>query len=199
MPSQLKRDSADVLANRLNIVPIALFSLWLGPLLLFWGQAFGPLRPFHVSPVSTPALPWLCASIVSGAAVLLLPSGWYRVQRFEASGRIYSLLGAQVFRRFVSNGDYVNRLVSRRHPNYRVHPHAVRIEASSKVSLSSERSHLVALMVGVSPFVYALLVGWTGWAAWLAMTNIFCNFYPALVQRSTRARLFRIQERLDRG
>lgn len=194
MALTVKTDSAATFAHRLNTMPIALFSLWLGPLFLFWGQAFGPLRPFDVPPPSASVLPWMVAGFISGAAVLLLPSGWYRVHRFEVSGLVYRLLGAQIFRRFVSNGDYINRIVARRHPNYRVHAHSDRIEASRKVSLSSERSHLVAFVFGVAPALYAVVVGWTGWAAWLALTNIFCNFYPVLVQRFTRVRLHRLGE-----
>ena len=188
---------AEKLAARLNIIPIAFFGLWLGPLLMFWTQAFGPLRPFDIAPPSYTAWPWLMTSLALAGLTLLAPSGWYKTQPFEASGKIYRYLGVSIFRRFVTNGDLVNRAVASRYPNYRVFRFSELRDALSRQCFQSERSHLVALVAGAVASVYALQINWYGWATWLIATNIGANLLPALVQRFTRARLSALENRKE--
>ena len=186
-------------AKRLNIVPIALFCLWLGSAVLFWLQAFGPLRSFdRASPDEAP-LWWLVGSLLAGYAMRFLPPSWYRVRRFEANGQIYERLGVKVIRALVSNGDLVNRFVRRRFPGYRVHTFAGRIEKVSDDGRANERSHLASFAGGLFIAVYAWRISWTDWAAWLTLTNLLTNFYPVLVQRYTRARLQQIAQRRREG
>lgn len=176
-------------ANRLNIFPIALFCLWLGSTVLFWLQAFGPLRSFdRVSPNSAPFW-WLVGSLLVGYAIRFLPPSWYRMRSFEANGRIYERLGVKAMRAVVSNGDLVNRIVRRRFPGYRVYAFADRIEKVSDDGRTNERSHLKSFAGGMIVALYALRIDWVDWAAWLAFTNLAANLYPTLVQRYTRARL----------
>lgn len=181
-------DASDY-AKRLNIVPIALFCLWLGATVSFWLQAFGPLRSFdRASPNSAPFW-WLVGSLLAGYGIRFLPPSWYRVRSFEANGRIYERLGVKAMRAVVSNGDLVNRIVRRRFPGYRVHAFADRIEKVSDDGRTNERSHLIFFAGGMVVAFYALRIDWVDWAAWLAITNLAANLYPALVQRYTRARL----------
>ena len=182
-------------AKRLNIVPIALFCLWLGSTVLFWLQAFGPLRSFDRAFPNEAPLWWLIGSLLAGYATRFLPPSWYRVRRFEANGRIYERLGVKAIRALVSNGDLINRLVRRRFPGYRVHAFAERIEKVSKDGRTNERSHLISFAGGIVVAVYAWRIGWTDWAAWLTLANLLANFYPVLVQRYTRARLQQIASR----
>lgn len=184
------------LAYRLNLVPIGLFAIWLGQMLMFWAQAFGPLLPFGTPPAAHSALPWFVASVLAGTLVLLLPARWYDVQPFENSGRAYVLAGVSIFRRFVTNGDLINNIVTRRHPNYRVYSYSVLVEALRADCLKSERAHLVAFASGAAATIYAVVIEWHGWAIWLALSNLLGNLYPALVQRQTRIRLRNIRCRL---
>ena len=190
-----KMIGAEKLAARLNIVPIAFFGLWLGPMLMFWAQTLGPFRPFDVAPPIHAAWPWLASSVILGASVLLLPSGWYKTQPFERSGRIYKHLGVTAFRQFVTNGDLINRVVGSRYPNYRVFRYAELRSTLRRQCFQSERSHLVAFAIGAVASIYALQIDWHGWAIWLTVTNTGGNLLPALVQRATRARLSALQSK----
>ena len=182
-------------SNRLNIVPITLFCMWLGATVMFWLQAFGPLRSFNrASPDEAPFY-WLIGSLLTSYAISFLPLSWYRVHRFEANGRIYEALGVKAIRALVSNGDLINRLVRHRFPGYRVHAFAGRIDKVAKDGRSNELSHLIAFGGGIVVAVYAWRIGWTDWAAWLTLGNLLVNFYPVLVQRHTRARLEKITSR----
>jgi hypothetical protein len=194
-PADFSPTEAVDYAKRLNIVPIALFCLWLGSTVMFWLQAFGPLRPFNrASPTEAPFW-WLAGSLLAGFAISFLPRSWYRLRRFETSGRIYEALGVNALRALVSNGDLVNRFVRRRFPGYRVHAFAERMDKALRDGRDNERSHLISFAAGVVVVIYASRIGWIDWTAWLALTNLAANLYPAFVQRYTRARLQRLARR----
>jgi hypothetical protein len=53
----------------------------------------------------------------------------------------------------------------------------------------SEKSHLVLLLMGILSAVFALQIGWRGWAVYLGTGNVLVNLYPVLLQRYTRSRL----------
>lgn len=187
--------AAKRLADRLNIPPIAVFCIWLAAFVMFWGQALGPLRSFDTAPPAMAAWPWFAASILAGAAMLALPAGYYRLRGFELSGRVHERLGARAFRGFVTNGDHINRIVARRHAGYRVHPAREVVSAAARTSRQSERSHLVCFVAGTVACVYAVAIGWWGWAGVMLAFNMLGNFWPVLVQRHTRARLLRLSRR----
>ena len=190
--------AAKRLADRLNILPIAVFCIWLAAFAMFWGHALGPLRSFGTAPPITPALPWFVVSVLAGAATLALPGGYYRLRPFERSGRIHEMFGARAFRGFVTNGDHINRIVARRYQGYRVHPHREVVAAAAQSSRQSERSHLVCWIAGLIACAYAAAIAWWGWAGLMLAANILGNFFPVLVQRHTRARLLRLAERKER-
>jgi hypothetical protein len=182
-------------AERLNIVPIALFCVWLGSTVMFWLQAFGPLRSFNrASPDEAPFW-WLVGSLLTSYAISFLPLSWYSVHRFEANGRLYEGLGVKAIRALVSNGDLINRFVRRRFPGYRVHAFAKRIDKVTKDGRSNELSHLISFGGGLVVAVYAWRIGWSDWAVWLTLANLLVNLYPVLVQRYTRARIEKITSR----
>lgn len=183
------RKRARALAERLNALPIAIFSLWLGPLVLFWLESLGPMRSFGTPAPAISPIPWLFASFAVGALILRLPRGWYAVRRFEASGRFHERVGARTFRAFVPNGDMVNRTVARRYPGYRVHPHHGMLDVVHAGTVLGEKWHLAAFVVGIPPALYAAAIDWWGWSLWLVATDVLCNLYPALLQRYTRARV----------
>ena len=182
-------------AKRLNIVPIALFCVWLGSTVMFWLQAFGPLQSFNrASPDEAPFW-WLVGSLFTSYAISFLPVSWYSVHRFEANGRFYEGLGVKAIRALVSNGDLINRFVRRRFPGYRVYAFAKRIDKVTKDGRSNELSHLISFGGGLVVAVYAWRIGWTDWAVWLTLANLLVNLYPVLVQRYTRARIEKITSR----
>ena len=179
---------ADRLADRLNYLPIAVFGLWLGPILHVWMQLFGPMLPFAWAPPTSPPLPWFSGAVAAGLAMLLLPPGWYRVRHFERG--LYQTLGLRNFRRWATNGDAIVRAVRRRHPSYTVHGREFAQALAN--TLIGEKSHLALLMFGVVTSGYLVAVGWYGWAAWTMASNAIGNLYPVLLQRYTRDRLARL-------
>ena len=191
-PAHGDRKDAKRLAERLNIPPIGAFCIWLAAFVLFWANALGPLRDFDTPPPATAAWPWLAGTIVAGVLVFALPERFFRLRRFERSGRMHERLGARAFRGFVTNGDHVNRIVARRYGGYRVHPHGEVVAAAAQTVRQSERSHLVCLAAGMVACAYAALIGWWGWAGVMLVANVLTNAYPVIVQRHTRERLLNL-------
>lgn len=126
----------------------------------------------------------------------LLPERYYRIKPFELSGRVYERLGIRFFKRFVPNGEYINRIIRRSEPGYRVicdENSIVKFEAETRLA---ERCHIVSLLLMLPSAAYALMLGWNNFALWILLPNIPLHLYPVLLQRYTRAR---IQKVLNRG
>lgn len=136
------------------------------------------------------------APVAAGwATARLLPERYYRIRAFESGGRVYEWLGIRLFKRFVPDGDYVNRLVRRSDPGYRLVRDAdslVRFEARTRLA---EKCHVAGLWLALPCAAYALLLGWDGFALWLLLPNVPLHLYPVLLQRYTRARIQRVLAR----
>ena len=185
----------------LNIVPFAsMAGGWLGPLMMFWLYIWGPLRPFAYP--SGELLPGAWFLLPVAACIALwwaLPDRYFRIHRFERSGRLYERLGVLVFRKFAPNGDFANRWERRKDPSFRL----IRFRKSAIAFIvrtrQSERGHIVLLALGAVSAAYAWSVGWHGWAAYLTAGNVLVNLYPVLLQRYTRGRIEGLLSRCPRA
>ena len=174
-----------------NLLPFAAMAGgWLAPLLLFWLALWGPLRPYDYPAGDLLPPPWaLVGLILVSALPLALPAAYFQTARFERSGRVYRWLGVLWFRSIVPDGDVANRLRRAREPGYRVVRSRAWVPPMWERTVEGERSHLVLLTFGAASAAVAAQVGWTGWAVYLAVGNVFANAYPVLLQRYTRSRL----------
>jgi hypothetical protein len=191
------RSSNEPPTHGLHIVPFAsMAGGWLGPLIMFWLYVWGPLRPFaYPSGDLMPGASF--ALLIVGCVALwwLLPPAYFRVHRFEQTGRVYESLGVRLFRRFAPDGDLANRWERRANPNYRT-IRGRRSAAGFVVRTEqSERGHVVLLTLGVVSAAFAWNLGWHGWALYLSAGNVVVNLYPILLQRYTRARLHAVLSR----
>lgn len=174
-----------------NLFPFAsMAGGWIGPLLMFWLYVWGPLRPFaYPAGDLAPSLPAFVACFLVCLTVWWLPPSYYRVHAFEQSGRLYEALGVRLFRYFVPDGDLANRWRRRREPGFRIITNRRLAEAFVRRTELSEKSHLMLLLMGILSSVFALRIGWQGWAVYLGVGNVLVNLYPVLLQRYTRTRL----------
>ena len=168
---------------------------WLGPLLMFWLYVWGPLRPFAY-PTGDLLPPPVFALVIAGCVALWwLPRDYFRVYGFERSGRLYETLGVRAFRRFVPDGDLANRWSRRRDPSHRMIRNRRSAALFVRRTEQSERGHVVLLALGIVSAVFALALGWRGWALYLSAGNLVVNVYPILLQRYTRTRLIALLAR----
>ncbi|HEU4324171.1 MAG TPA: hypothetical protein VFS21_13555 [Roseiflexaceae bacterium] len=184
------------LIERANLIVLAAMSAgWGSAVVLFWLQVLGPLRPTGAPAAPLPsaagALFWFAVCFAPRA----FPPGYFRPRPWEM--RLYERLGVLVFRRFATNGDLINGWVRRHDPAYRILRGRASLHAYVAGTVQGEVGHSVLLLLGLITAVYAARIGWTGWAAYLAGTNILFNLYPILLQRYTRARLALITGRFE--
>lgn len=186
---------------RLNIFPLAAMCfLWMSPMVMFWMQASGPMKPKSLQAISGPEtapslagfLFWFGGSFL----VCYLPAAYYRTRAFEANGHLYEALGVLLFRQVVPDGDLVNRQMRRVLPHYRFIYNRTTVKDFNKRTIEGEKGHLVLLLMGCFTTVYAWKIGWYSWAWYLMFANLLANLYPILLQRYTRARLARIMGRV---
>ena len=188
-------ESAD--AKRANLVLVLAFAwLWLLPLLFFWGAAWGPFRPHGYPPIDVaPSRVAFLAALAVCFLPVLLPTAYFRPWEGPNAARAYEALGVRTFKRCATNGDLVNRFLRRRNPGHRVVRDVGSALAWAEQARSAERHHLVFLLMGLFSAGFALSIGWRGWAATLAASNVVFNVYPILLQRYNRLRIARILER----
>jgi hypothetical protein len=184
-------------ATRANLVLVLAFAwLWLLPLLLFWGAAWEPFRPRGRPPAGVaPSGLGFLAALAACFLPVLLPAAWFQPWEGRRAARLYEALGVRLFKRVATNGDIVNRFLRRRNPGHRVVRDARSARAWAEQARGAERNHLVFMLMGSLSAGYALSIGWPGWAAALAATNVVFNVYPILLQRYNRLRLARVLER----
>lgn len=192
----MERDDRADIVGWANLAPASAMALvWLAPMVLFWGMVFGPLRPVHARRVNlTPSMPifFLCC----GASLLprALPRSYFHDHNVERSRRLYERLGVRIFKKFVLNGDAVNRWARRHNPCYRVVPRRADLDYFAEQTRSVEQSHLVLFTITLFSAFYAARIGWHGWAICLTIGNVVCNIYPVLLQRYNRARITLIDD-----
>ena len=170
----------------------------ISPTIQFWGAVFGPLRPFGYPQADVaPSPAWFIVGLPLCFAPLALPKGYDRCWEGRRASRIYEMLGVRVFKRFATNGDFINRWAGRSDPLHRI----VRGRASAREFAAgtaiTEKSHLVLLVMGLFTSAYAVRIGWDRWAGGLAAGNVAFNLYPILLQRYNRHRLARLALKWD--
>lgn len=183
--------------SKANLFPFAVLCAgWIVPLLKFWAAVWGVFRPSDYAGGEVAPRLWLfLAACIVCLAPWWLPASYYRVHRFEKTGRLYELLGVRIFRKLVPNGDWVNRWRRRRDPGFRVLSDRRSAAEFLARTVMSEKSHLVLLLVGAGTSLFAWHIGWKGWAVYLGAANVLVNLYPVLLQRYTRARIIRLLAR----
>lgn len=187
----MERRADDEITDWLNLVPAAAVALlWLAPMVLFWGIVFGHLRPKEMpridrSPNIYHFFFWCGLSLCPYA----LPRSYYNTRNATRTRRLYESLGVRFFKRFVANGELVNRC-ARRHGT-QIQVTLVRGDIASFVERTRgvEQAHLVLLLLGLFTAGYATWIGWYAWTACLILGNGVCNVYPVLLQRYHRARV----------
>lgn len=182
--------SARVTAGIGVTLGVLLFALW-------WAGQTGWATPDF----------WLGASFLGlGWAVVLdemlrfrvrFPNAYHRLRAFEADGRLYRRMGVHVFKRFVVNGDYMNRIKRAHRPAYRLIRSRTDAMGWEQHSRTTEAAHMMHLLLLAPALAFAMRAGRVSFAAWTLVLLIGFDLYPVLLQRYNRARVARLSG--DRG
>ncbi len=127
--------------------------------------------------------------VVSFFPVFLPVSFLNNIQVFKKR-LTYKKVGVEFISRFTQNGAFVNNIIKKRYPGYKV----VLSTKQSRVNLLRqtymfEKFHLLLFVFFTVLIFYALIHQYYWWALVLLLSNIIYNVYPCLLQQYTRLRL----------
>lgn len=135
----------------------------------------------------------LCTS--ASVLVLYLPDQYYHPKSFELSGRLYELLGVKFYKRWMMNGDYMNHIIRRFVPEYRVVDSFASMRKFEAQARRHEKGHFMWVIITMLAGVYATILGSYMLAICLLLSGLMVHLYPMMLQRYTRARIYKCLER----
>jgi hypothetical protein len=124
-----------------------------------------------------------------------LPDRWFRPKRWELEWGLYDALGIRWYKQFMLGGDIANRRIRQEDKTYRVFANATTMRDVVKQGKLSERVHVIMFLFALWPALFGAATGWWIYAGVVTAGNVVVNLYPILLQRHTRSRIVRIDER----
>ena len=110
----------------------------------------------------------------------------------------YKILGVRFINRFIQDGTIINRLITRKYPQYRPdRQSAAAVEKMIRQTYMFERFHLGMFVFFLLVTGFALSAHLFLWALALTLFNILFNVYPNLLQQYNRIRLRRLRASTD--
>lgn len=168
------------LKYRLNLILIAgLCSTTLAPCVIFYVRGAGTFK-------------WMIVFVAISYLVSLLPMSFYDRIQLSADLGIYKKLRVDKFKKFSTNGDFINRSIRKKFPGYRNVTNFETIKEKLNETYTIEKSHTVLFVFCLLTNIYALWTHSIGTAILLFLGNVVFNYYPNLLQQYNRIRYLRV-------
>jgi len=97
--------------------------------------------------------------------------------------------------KFTQDGDWVNRMIRRRFPKYKVFDSYPSIRRHLRKAYTIEKIHFAFFLFFLYTSLYALVNNYFFWAGLIMLTNLIFNIYPNLLQQYNRLRLRQLMRR----
>ena len=174
--TQVVNKELEKLKFRLNLILIAgLCSLTLAPCIIFFIRGEGKMQ-------------WMIMFVFLGYLVSLLPRPFYDKLQISKDASLYKKLLVHKFKKFATNGDYINKKIRKYYPSYRNVTSRENILEKINETYLIERSHTVLFVFCLLTNIYAVLTNSITTAIILFIGNILFNYYPNLLQQYNRVR-----------
>lgn len=175
-----KEPELEKLRDRLNLILIAgLCSTTLAPCLLFFFTGEGEIE-------------WAILFIGISYLVSLAPKDFYDKFQISTDLKFYQKLGVDQFKKFSTNGDFINKRIRRRFPTHRNVVNMETIKNKLNETYQIEKSHTVLFIFCLLTNIYAFYTNSINTAIIIFIGNLTFNFYPNLLQQYNRIRYKRI-------
>lgn len=138
---------------------------------------------------------WIYLFLALSLPVVLLPHSFYDKIQIGRTTAVYERMGVRIVRKFTQDGDWVNRLIRRRFPKYKVFDSYPSIRKHLRRAYMIERVHFAFFLFFLYATFYALVNGYFLWALILTIANLGFNVYPNLLQQYNRLRLRQLMRR----
>jgi hypothetical protein len=156
---------------------------------LFWTiLCFIPLITYWIT---AGRLLWCFIFIGLSMLSLLLPLKYLHLSN---SPTFYEAWGVRFIRKFVQQGEYVNRFIRKSNPNYRIVKHKSNAAQYLKTTLMYERFHFLCFVFFIATAIHALISGHYLLVIIILIANVIYNVYPMLLQQYNRARIVRLTQ-----
>jgi hypothetical protein len=160
---------------------------------VFWSVlGFSPVGYFCYTRME---LVWLYIFLALSLPVLLLPNAVYDAMQISRTTAVYERIGIRIVRKFTQDGDWVNRMIRRRFPKYKVFDSYPSIRRHLRKAYTIEKVHFVFFLFFLYASLYALVNHYFLWAGLITLTNLIFNIYPNLLQQYNRLRLRQLMRR----
>lgn len=168
------------LKYRLNLILIAgLCSTTLAPSVIFYFRGEGEFK-------------WMFIFIGISYLVSRLPKTFYDKFQLSKDLKVYKKLGVDQFKKFSTNGDFINRKIRRSFPMHRNVVNFETIKDKLNETYTIEKSHTVLFVFCLLTSIYAFWTNSFGTTIILFIGNILFNYYPNLLQQYNRIRYLRV-------
>jgi hypothetical protein len=108
--------------------------------------------------------------------------------------RFYENFGVKFIRKFVQNGEFINRLIRKAKPNYRIIKSKANAMQYMKTIKMNERYHFICFVFFSLTAMYALITSHYTLSMLVIIANIIYNIYPILLQQYNRARVSKLMK-----
>lgn len=112
-----------------------------------------------------------------------------RMLQISNNPAFYTRVGIKFFRKFVQNGDYVNRFIRKSKPAYKLIKNRESATSYTKTLAIYHAYHFGCLVFFALTMVYTVINTDYMLAVIIAFSNILYNVYPILLQQYNRARI----------
>jgi hypothetical protein len=162
-------------------------------LAVWWATQTGWLSPDFWLGVSFVVLAWDLVLGDNWQVRVRFPGCYYRLRGFEADGRVYRDIGIRQFKRFVLDGDYMNRWKRARTPAYRLIHTRCDALAWEERARAAETAHGLHLLLLCPCIALSVSTARPSFAAGALALLIGFDLYPVFLQRYNRARIARLR------
>jgi hypothetical protein len=134
---------------------------------------------------------WLHIFIGISVVSLLLPA---KLLQLSSNPKFYEGLGVKFIRKLVQGGDYANRLIKRKNPQYKLIKDKAHAAQYMRTIIMYERYHFMCFIFFLLTAIYALIYLRYGFFALIIIANIIYNVCPILLQQYNRARVLKFSK-----
>ncbi|MBD1393105.1 glycosyl-4,4'-diaponeurosporenoate acyltransferase CrtO family protein [Mucilaginibacter glaciei] len=130
-----------------------------------------------------------CLFIGISVVSLLLPA---RILQLSDKPGLYERLGVKFFRKFVQNGELVNRFIKKNAPQYALIRNKSTAANYMRTVAMYERYHLLCFVFFLLTAGYAIITTHYAMGASILGFNVIYNICPLLLQQYNRSRLLKL-------
>lgn len=140
---------------------------------------------------------WLAANSLLWCLIFIgvsVVSSFLPVSQIQLSNnpRFYENFGVKFVRKFVQNGEFINRLIRKAKPNYRIIKSKANAVQYMKTIMMYERYHFICFVFFSLTTLHALITSHYTLSVLAIIANIIYNIYPILLQQYNRARVSKL-------